>query len=878
MALTPLYKTLSNLFRLLGTRIAKHPIWFIVIPMFSSLLLATGLQKKYELNDIETLTTPKNSKSTCYRETIDSLFHMNISSNFDPARLTKTGRFGIVIILSKNHGNVLREYIFKDVLALNNYILNISISPDEKMLKYKDLCARNEDKCYRNNILDLNSKIKYLEEGSYLLKYPIAEINKNEFWFLPTYLGGVTQDENGFVTSARALRLTYFLDNSNKKKEMLSLLWENKFLNDLKLLKFENIHFEILASTSLEKEVSEASVITLPYIIVACFLVITFTVVTCLMPDCIQGKPWIAIGTGISSAMATISGFGLMAYCGLPQVFFNVTVPFLVLGIGMDDTFVLLAAWRRSNRKENIEKRLGEAYSVSAVSITLTSITNIICFFIGAVTTTFLGCNIYCSYICCCLAFDYIYQITFIGGLLAICGYAEEKKLHSITFVQMKDSHLNKVEGCFQKILRCTGHYYSTDQQPKFLINLWNKIINSLRYFTIKSVIMLFLMLYLAVGIFGVTKLKNELKFIDLTFYYSSLWRSVFAMQENFYQYQEKVQLVITKPLDYADIDIQEKLENMTRTFESHPVISDSSLTRSWLRTYLLYLKSRDISSITNEFNFNKTEDFILILRKFFLNFPPTDSFKNDIIFNEDKTEIIASRFWLLSNVTKTESEFYGFLQYRPDFSSLGLIVYNPLLYSSDSTEMTVHATFQLFGITALACVIITFLLLPSVIISICVSCCIISIAVGVIGFMTLWGVSINIISMITLIAVSGFSVDYIAHVAYAYISSDAAYPVDRMLSAVDHVGLPILQGSISTILCIIPFVLPPANFTLVIMKIILLLCIFSALHAMLFLPVILCLIQSFHLSVKKTFLRRKGSIRLDKVKNQSRISYIYNY
>ncbi|XP_067135046.1 patched domain-containing protein 3-like [Centruroides vittatus] len=877
MACNPLYKVLSNRFRQLGCRIAKYPKWFIVLPIFSSLFLATGLQKKYDLNDIETLTTPKTSKAPYYRERIESLFRMNLSSNFDAGRITTTGRFGTVIISSKNGDNVLRQYVFNDVLKLNHFIQNISILLDGDVLKYKDLCARNEEQCFRNSILDLNATIGRLEKRKYFLKYPLMWISKTEILFLPPYLGGVTLDENGYVTSARALRLTYFLDNSNKRKETAALLWESAFLNVLNSLELENINFEIFVSTSLEREVSRAPVVTLPYIIIAGILVISFTVTTCLMPNCIQGKPWIAIGTALSSAMATVSGFGLMAYCGFPHVFFNVTVPFLILGIGMDDTFVLLSAWRRSDRKQNVEKRLGETYSVSAVSITLTSLTNIVCFFIGAVATTFLGCNIYCGYICCCLVFDYIYQITFIGGLFAICGYAEEKNLHAITFMPIKDKHLNKAKGCFQKTLKMTGHY-SEGSQPKFLISIWNSTTNALRHFSVKLAVILLLIVYLTLGTFGAMKLKNELKFIDLTFYQSNLWRSVSALQDNFNQYQERIQLVVTQPLDYANQKVQEELEIMTRTFESHPVIADSSLTQSWLRTYLTYLKSREVKSLTSEYNFNRTEDFIIILRKFFLNFPPTDTFKKDIIFNEDYSQIVASRIWLQTNSTETESEFYKFFQFRPDFSSLGLIVYNPLLYSADSTEMTIYSTFQIFGITAIASVIITFALLPSAVISLCVSCCILSVAVGVIGFMTWWGVSINIISMITLIAVSGFSVDYIAHVAYAYVSAEASHPVDKMLNAVKHVGLPILQGSFSTVLCVIPFVIPPANFTLVIMKIIVLLCVFSTLHAMLFLPVMLCLVQTFLLSLKKVLVRRTDSIQLNSVKNQSRISYIYNY
>lgn len=55
-------------------------------------------------------------------------------------------------------------------------------------------------------------------------------------------------------------------------------------------------------------------------------------------------------------------------------------------GVGMDDAFVLLAAWRRTPVTMSVHERLGHTYSEAAVSITITSITNFISFMIGTIT------------------------------------------------------------------------------------------------------------------------------------------------------------------------------------------------------------------------------------------------------------------------------------------------------------------------------------------------------------------------------------------------------------------------------------------------------------------------------------------------------------
>ena len=52
----------------------------------------------------------------------------------------------------------------------------------------------------------------------------------------------------------------------------------------------------------------------------------------------------------------------------------------------MDDAFVLLAAWRRTNPNQSVPERLGLTYAEAAVSISITSLTNFISFMIGIIT------------------------------------------------------------------------------------------------------------------------------------------------------------------------------------------------------------------------------------------------------------------------------------------------------------------------------------------------------------------------------------------------------------------------------------------------------------------------------------------------------------
>ena len=52
-------------------------------------------------------------------------------------------------------------------------------------------------------------------------------------------------------------------------------------------------------------------------------------------------------------------------------------------GIGIDDLFILVSAWRYTNYNLDVEERMGQTLKSSAVSITITSVTDALAFGIG---------------------------------------------------------------------------------------------------------------------------------------------------------------------------------------------------------------------------------------------------------------------------------------------------------------------------------------------------------------------------------------------------------------------------------------------------------------------------------------------------------------
>lgn len=108
-----------------------------------------------------------------------------------------------------------------------------------------------------------------------------------------------------------------------------------------------------------------------------------------------------------------------------------ILTPKTFAGIGIDDTFVMLAAWRRTSMKLSVPERMGLMLSDAAVSITITSVTDMVSFWIG-IFSPFPSVRIFCTYSGFAVCFIFVWHITFFAGCMAVSGYCEEKNLHSI--------------------------------------------------------------------------------------------------------------------------------------------------------------------------------------------------------------------------------------------------------------------------------------------------------------------------------------------------------------------------------------------------------------------------------------------------------------
>ena len=204
------------------------------------------------------------------------------------------------------------------------------------------------------------------------------------------------------------------------KSRSIGFGWEQKFIETMHSAQstFQHIDIVYMGSKTVEEELERNTRIVFRYIIFSVLLVTIFAVGTTISTDWVTAKPLLAAAGALSVLLAIITTFGLMTLFDIRFIGINMAMICLLFGIGLDDAFVFIAAWRHTKRTDPMDVRLAQTYAEAGVAITITSITNFLCFIIGVVTPL-NSVRIFNLYTGFGVLMDYFYQITFFGAFVS---------------------------------------------------------------------------------------------------------------------------------------------------------------------------------------------------------------------------------------------------------------------------------------------------------------------------------------------------------------------------------------------------------------------------------------------------------------------------
>nr|XP_023679252.1 patched domain-containing protein 3 isoform X1 [Paramormyrops kingsleyae] len=821
-------KPLSRLFMKFGRFVGSYPIWFFIIPMLISAGLGAGFYflKAREANDIEDQFTPVNGPAKQERSFIKDNFPYNMSM-FSSQRLYTEGTFASLIITLTNEENILTKEAFEEIIALNKQIQEISVNDGKETSTFLDLCARANGQCVPNAILQIiNNDASNINT---VIKFPQHSAGR-ELFFLGTTVGGVNVDAEGVLQSAQAIRLYYYL-KEDTETQAKAALWLKAFLSFSANLSMQSTTISRFTSLSRQQEMDRNTDDVIPLFSITYFLAITFSITSCMRLDNVRNKVWVASFGVISAGLAVLSSFGMLLYIGVP---FSMTVgnaPFLILGIGVDDMFIMIASWQQTNVHDDVRDRMAHTYKEAAISITITTLTDVLAFYIGTLTG-FRSVQSFCLYTGTAILFCYFYNVTFFSAFMTLNGKREKSNRHWLTCRKVPQEHSAEYSKGYN--ICCTGGAYDKNTGAEEIqpINFFFK-----KYygpFLTNSFTKLFVVLlyagFLGVSIYGCFQIKEGIDLSNLAPDGSYVADYYHDEKTYFTKYGPNVMVAVKGKFPYWNNTERASLKKTLEKFDNLTFI-DSSLFLSWLDYFVRYADNSGID-ISNESNFTANLP----------QFLQSGYFQQDVNFTNDA--IYASRFFIQTvNITDAiaEKNMLNALRATAEEGStnnVSLLVYHPAFIYFDQYAVVVENTVQNIIIATVAMLVISLLLIPNPICSLWVTFAIASIIVGVAGFMALWDVNLDSISMINLIICIGFSVDFSAHISYAFVSSSKSSANEKAVEALFALGYPIVQGAISTILGVVVLSASSSYIFRTFFKIMLLVIIFGVVHGIIFIPV----------------------------------------
>ena len=368
------------------------------------------------------------------RALIESIFEMDYERNYVPGHESRYLSQIAVIIGCKNLTvNSLQAHngLLNLAKTINKEVTNFKAREKGNAIRFQDVCARSRfsqgKRCQNSAILELSdSLMEKFRQEEVNLTYPVYfhPISREQI-ALPSVLGNISLKDNGAnLKDATHLRLIYVLTNSSSLGKEPIKEWEKQALEMIQKKDWQDDRYEVFAinSKSLEKELTDNIHSVLIYIPIPVACLAVFIIFNGL--NSASGQPLILPVLGlIIAVIATGAGFGyLMMFNLLPWQAINLASIFLLLGVGIDDTFVMLSALNHQGpiEPEGLEGAMAQTYREAAVSITITSLTNILSFGLGIWLPSFKTVKIFCAYTAVGLFCVYVLTLTAFGPLIVI--------------------------------------------------------------------------------------------------------------------------------------------------------------------------------------------------------------------------------------------------------------------------------------------------------------------------------------------------------------------------------------------------------------------------------------------------------------------------
>ncbi|XP_072018401.1 patched domain-containing protein 3-like [Amphiura filiformis] len=413
---------MENAFYRYGRTVGSHPCVCIIASILLVIVCSSGLANFRRETRTEKLWAPSGSQS---------LKDLSRVQYYFPPKYRRE-----VLLIEAD--NVLDPKVLQTMLIIDQRIKNITVRGQP----WKSLCYRCSSNCYSSSLLELWSFnatiISRLTQSNIIRKINrrrlISPVYNSQF-DLDATLGMIKQNGPEII-GAKATTMTYHIKNikAGGIKDRITAEkifgndldgvedeWESVYLNIAKQ-DYTNITVYRYADKSYTTEASTAIRGDMGFLSGAYIILVVYVMFTASNFSMIEHKVYIAISCILTVGFATLTAIGLTSAFDLAFDNLHSVLPFLLLGIGIDDMFVILASWNNLSHEQKqfqVREQAGLTLRQAGVSIAVTSITDLCAFLIGA-STILPSLKSFCIYAAIGVMCLFLFSTTFFMACLTI--------------------------------------------------------------------------------------------------------------------------------------------------------------------------------------------------------------------------------------------------------------------------------------------------------------------------------------------------------------------------------------------------------------------------------------------------------------------------
>uniref|UniRef100_A0A6U4II24 SSD domain-containing protein n=2 Tax=Phaeomonas parva TaxID=124430 RepID=A0A6U4II24_9STRA len=686
-------------------------------------------------------------------------------------------------------------------------------------------------------------------------------------------MGTYARDGTGRLTSLRALRMTWMIEE-NLVKDGLSE--SDPVAEDFEEDFYDYTNdFDPTADGDMHSETDWRfnAVISEAFDFDALLSAVSYTLLTIYACVVMSTNNWVhsrsvlglvAVGT---VGCSIVSGFGFCLAIGVPFSLVVNSVVFVMLGLGVDDAFVIMDALGAITDPDMaVRTKLGRALARAGASITLTSLTDFAAFLVGS-STIIPALRAFCIFASVTILFDFMYQVTLFIAFLKLDEDRIIAKGSDCCCCCAPCCH-----GCVAdpEVACCSKekNFKAGDERnslvrravtvwlPDFILTTHGKVI-----------VLLAATALLCTGAVGITKLELDFQYEWFVPEGTDV-DEVLDIQEDYFAGRPTPVSFYTGDVDY--FTYRDSLTDFCTAIEENSDV-DAASVRCWYQSFEEETGNAGSNAATEAAFYSAIETYVN---------GQGARFDDQLVWNDDNTKLVATEIPAsLTDTDSTEQDLDAMDSVRntaDEFPELDAIAFSFPFVFFEGLAIVYEETIRNVLLALVVVFIVALIFLADLSAALIVLINIAVVDVCLLGFIHWFGMHINMVIAINVLLAIGLTVDYSAHIAHAYMHTSGTRD-ERARKALEHIGVSVFNGGATTFIATLALAFARTYVFQVFFRCFVLIVLFGQFFGVIVLPVVLSLVGPTVSYYKEDPDRDSGKYELVSGKSKQRVFDQYN-